>query len=83
MKYSKMTAKMTEFPPEEVTAAAELVGRWFAEHNVTSWSLGPCAAREDAEKCDQLELDNAHLTNRINTLQAFVDAHNTRVGLDR
>lgn len=35
----------TELPPLEVVAAAELVGRYFAERNVKHWQLGPCASR--------------------------------------
>jgi hypothetical protein len=32
-------------PPKEVVAAAELVGRYFAERNAPDWQLGPCRAR--------------------------------------
>ena len=32
-------------PPQDVLDAAEKVGRWFAEHNIHDWELGPCRAR--------------------------------------
>jgi hypothetical protein len=44
-----------EMPPKEVIEAAELVGRWFAERNVTDWCLGPCASRAELENVKQVE----------------------------
>lgn len=32
-------------PPADIVAAAEQVGRWFAEHNIAIWALGPCQSR--------------------------------------
>lgn len=40
----------SEFPPPEIIAAAEAVGRWFAERNIKSWELGPCASRDELER---------------------------------
>lgn len=36
-------------PPQEIIDAAEAVGRWFAERNITDWKLGPCASRTPGE----------------------------------
>ena len=32
-------------PPADVAAAAEKVGHWFAERNISYWTLGPCQSR--------------------------------------
>lgn len=34
-----------DMPPPEIVEAAEKIGRWFAERNITDWELGPCRAR--------------------------------------
>lgn len=34
-----------EMPPKEIIDAAMLVGRYFAERNIKTWMLGPCASR--------------------------------------
>ncbi|NMF98435.1 hypothetical protein GPA27_13675 [Aromatoleum toluolicum] len=44
-----------EMPPKEVIEAAEVVGRWFAERNMTDWCLGPCASRAELENVKQVE----------------------------
>lgn len=42
---SKKRMTPENLPPAEIIDAAEKVGRWFAEHNIKNWSLGPCKAR--------------------------------------
>lgn len=44
-----------DMPPKEVIEAAERVGQWFAERNVTDWCLGPCASRAELENVKQVE----------------------------
>ena len=48
----------------EVIAAAELVGRYFAERNVKGWSLGPCSSREAQEALRALLQELVYLDDR-------------------
>lgn len=53
-----------EQPTAEVIAAAELVGRYFAERNVKGWSLGPCSSREAQEALRALLQELVYLDDR-------------------
>ena len=41
--------------PPEITFAADMVGRWFAERNIKYWECGPCRARFSEALCSTPE----------------------------
>ena len=43
---------IAEMPPDDIIAAAEKVGQWFANQNIKEWALGPCQSRSDSPAKD-------------------------------
>lgn len=56
-------------PPEEVIRAADLVGRWAAERDITNWQIGPCASR----------IELAHRKAQVAAREARLDAMGEQV----
>lgn len=42
-----MSRMLLDEVPFEIVQAAENVGRFFAERNISGWKLGPCMERKD------------------------------------
>lgn len=61
--------KDSELPPHEVSAAAELVGRYFSERNVNAWAIGQCASRSTHDELVGL------LREALPELQAGIMCH--------
>lgn len=54
-----------QMPPRDIIDAAYTVGRWFAERNITSWELGPCAGRNFALVHEQQTSPDKSLADRV------------------